>query len=154
MIIENYLVIRLIDSKTLTRSYITCLQGRTLGPRGPTSFFWLISSLLCFSNSLALFLSPSHPSLQSVLAGSGRPINPIRHGSSRERAAVLQFMNLLWAPGTYREASAIDLSLHSSTMSTDFAVFECHQFLVKWPERRLKYSCENSNESRTMSYLF
>lgn len=35
---------------------------------------------------------------RGVLAGSGRPINPIHHGSSSARAAVLQFMNLLWAP--------------------------------------------------------
>lgn len=59
---------------------------------------------------------PFHPPKtgpeRGVLVGSGRPINPIRHGSSRARAAVLQFMNLLWAPPRIpRGVPAIDLSL-------------------------------------------
>lgn len=59
-----------------------------LSPPPPLSFPYLFSPRSARSPQRA----------RGVLAGSGRPINPIRHGSSSARAAVLQFMNLLWAP--------------------------------------------------------
>lgn len=90
-VIENYLVTRLIDCDPLTRSYITGIHGRSYLTLQRFCLFFREDPLL--SPPLARCLSR-----RGVLAGSGRPINPIRHGSSSARAAVLQFMNLLWAP--------------------------------------------------------
>lgn len=97
------MVTRLIDCDPLTRSYITDIHVRS----------YLTLQRFCLFFREDLLLSPPLArclSRRGVLAGSGRPINPIRHGSSSARAAVLQFMNLLWAPPRIPRGG-IDLSL-------------------------------------------